>query len=279
MAKRIKENMKDLRKSALGVFDSGLGGLTVVRELLRQMPDEDIVYFGDTARVPYGTKSPEAIINFSKENVRFLIEHKVKIIVVACNSSSSFAISQLKKEFSLPVIGVIKPGARKAVLTTKSKKIGIIATSATIQSGRYAAMIKKIDSRIKVISQPCPLFVPLVEEGWFDRQATYDIAEVYLKKLRKQGVDVVVLGCTHYPILKTVIQEIMGPKVTLIDSAQEVACEIKNVLEERDLQRSERRRGKCQIFVSDKPQHFKRLAYQFLNRHIGHIRKVSLCSF
>lgn len=266
--------MDHLRKHALGVFDSGLGGLTVVRELLRQMPNEDIVYFGDTARVPYGTKSPQAIINFSKENVFFLLKHKVKIIVVACNSSSSFAISQLKKEFSLPVIGVINPGARKAVSQTRNKKIGVIATSATIQSGQYAAMIKKIDPRIKVISQPCPLFVPLVEEGWFDRQITYDIAEEYLKHLKKQKVDVLVLGCTHYPILKAVIQEIMGPKVTLIDSAQEVAYDIQKALEGKDLHRLDLRRGKCQIFVSDKPQHFKRLAYQFLGRHIGRIRKV-----
>ncbi len=266
--------MDHLRKHAVGVFDSGLGGLTVVRELLRQMPNEDIVYFGDTARVPYGTKSPQAIINFSKENVRFLIKHKVKIIVVACNSSSSFAIAQLKKEFSLPVIGVIKPGACKAALTTKNNKVGIIATSATIQSEKYATMIKKINPRIKVMSQSCPLFVPLVEEGWFDRQVTYDIAQEYLKGLKKQGVDVVILGCTHYPILKKVIQDIMGPNVTLIDSAQEVAYEIKKALEERELYRCDRQRGRCQIFVSDKPQHFKRLAYQFLHRHIGHIRKV-----
>jgi len=263
---------------ALGVFDSGLGGLTVVRELKRQLPNEDIVYFGDTARVPYGTKSAQSIIQFSKENVQLLLKHKVKVIVVACNSSSSFAIPTLRKKFSLPIVGVIEPGAKKAVEVSKRKKIGVIATSATIQSSKYLKKIKYFDKKVKVISQACPLFVPLAEEGWFDRKITFDIAKEYLWKIKKEGADVVILGCTHYPILKAVIGRVLGGEVELVDSAKEVAYEVKKTLQKQDLAREDKHIGTCKVFVSDKPQHFKKLAKRFLGYNIGRIKKVSTIS-
>ncbi|MDP8266526.1 MAG: glutamate racemase [Candidatus Aceula meridiana] len=259
---------------ALGVFDSGLGGLTVVRELKRQLPKEDIVYFGDTARVPYGTKSAQSIVQFSEENVQFLLKHKVKIIVVACNSSSSFAISVLRKKFSLPVVGVIEPGAKKAIEVSKNKKVGVIATSATIQSGKYSKTIKRLSKKMKVVSQACPLLVPLVEEGWFEKKATFDIAKEYLLTIKKSGADVVILGCTHYPILKPVISRVLGRRVNLIDSAKEVACEVKAILKKHNLSQDKKRKGSCKVFVSDKPQHFKKLAKRFLGYNIGHIKKV-----
>jgi len=262
------------RKYAIGVFDSGLGGLTVVKELIKQLPNEDIVYFGDTARVPYGTKSKEAIMRFSKENVRFLLKHKVKMIVVACNSSSSFALSALHKKFSLPIVGVIEPGAKKACAVTKNKKIGVIATSATIQSQKYVRMIKKISKKAIVKSQACPLFVPLAEEGWFFEKATRDIAKKYLSTMIKSKIDTLILGCTHYPLLKKVIASVMGRQVFLVDSAKETAGEVKGILKKMDLENLSSRKGRYQFFVSDKPQHFKDLAKRFLGCNIKNIKKV-----
>lgn len=270
-----RENpLKINKKYAIGVFDSGLGGLTVVRELRRYLPREDIVYFGDTARLPYGTKSKDAIIRFSIENVRFLIKKKVKIIVVACNSSSSFAVPILKKSFSLPIIEVVRPGAMKAVEVTQNQKVGIIATSATIQSKKYYQEIKSLKPQVQIVSQACPLFVPLVEEGWVNEKVAYDIAKKYLKGLKEVGVDTLILGCTHYPILKSIIARAMGKKVSLVDSAYEVAREAKRVLNEKNLSCAHQRKGHCRFFVSDKPQHFQMLARRFLGYRIDKIRKV-----
>ncbi|MDD3374453.1 MAG: glutamate racemase [Candidatus Omnitrophica bacterium] len=262
------------RKYAIGVFDSGLGGLTVVKELIKQLPNEHIVYFGDTARVPYGTKSLEAIIRFSKENVHFLLKHKVKMIVVACNSSSSLALPTLRKEFSLPIIGVIEPGAKKACETTKNRRIGVIATSATIQSQKYVRMIKKILKKAIVSSQACPLFVPLVEEGWFSDRITRDIAKKYLSTMIQSKIDTLILGCTHYPLLKEIIGSIMGKKVFLVDSAKEVAEEVAEALEKMNLANRSLIKGNHRFFVSDKPQHFRSLAKRFLGYDIKNIRKV-----
>lgn len=262
------------RNYSIGVFDSGLGGLTVVKELMRQLPDEHIVYFGDTARVPYGTKSKDSIIEFSKENVQFLLKQKVKMIIVACNSSSSFALPSLRKKFSIPIVGVIEPGAKKACSVTSNKKIGVIATSATIQSRKYNREIKRISKKNSVFVQPCPLFVPLVEEGWFRDKATKDIARKYLSSMIKSKVDTLILGCTHYPLLKSVIRSVMGKNVFLVDSAKQVAAEVKLLLKERDLQNVSRRPGAHKFFVSDKPQHFKDLAKIFLGWEIKNIKKV-----
>jgi glutamate racemase len=257
----------------IGVFDSGLGGLTAVKELMRQLPHEDIVYFGDTARVPYGTKSKEAIIRFSHENTEFLLKHKVKMVVVACNSSSSFALESLRKAYPLPIVGVIVPGACKAVQMTRKQVVGVIATSATINSGEYERTIKGIDQNIKVMNQACPLFVPLAEEGWFHNRVTQEAAKTYLKNLVAK-VDVLILGCTHYPLLKSVIQKIMGPKVYLVDSAKEVAGNVKELLSIMGIASTSRRRGQQKFFVSDKPQHFKKLAKRFLGCAVNNIKKV-----
>ncbi|MBF0571801.1 MAG: glutamate racemase [Candidatus Omnitrophica bacterium] len=265
--------MNDCSEDPIGVFDSGLGGLTVVKELNHHLPNERIVYFGDTARVPYGTKSGETIIRYSREIVRVLLKHKVKMVVVACNTASSLALDVLKKEFDLPILGVIEPGARKAAAVTRNNKIGIIATSSTVKSGKYARKIVQLNKNIVVFSQPCPLFVPLVEEGWFDHAITYQVAGHYLRDIKKKKIDTLILGCTHYPLLKGVLHNVMGTQVQLVDSAQEVALQVKEVLTKRRLLRT--RLGPCQhlYIVSDEPQQFKRLAMRFLGGGVKHVRR------
>lgn len=257
----------------IGIFDSGLGGLTVAKEIMKRLPNEDIVYFGDTARVPYGTKSKESIIRFSKQNISILLKHKVKMIVVACNSSTSHALPVLRKTFSLPIVGVIIPGAKKAVRATKNQIIGVIATPATISSAAYETQIKKINSGIKVIAQACPLFVPLVEEGWFEHKVTYEIAQEYLYKLKAWGVDTLILGCTHYPLLKPIIRRVMGKEVTLVDSAEEVSQEVERVLKESRLQRTKKGSPRYQFIVSDEPGHFQKAARQFLGFDIAKVKR------
>lgn len=258
--------------SAIGVFDSGLGGLTVVKELISQLPREHIVYFGDTARVPYGTKSKESIIQFSHENTKTLIQHKVKMVVVACNSSSSYAMSALKRDYDLPILGVIEPGARRAVESTSNNRIGVIATSATIKSDQYARHIRKYNAQAKVTSQACPLFVPLVEEGWFSKPATKLIAKEYLQTLKQDEIDTLILGCTHYPLLKDVVQTTMGRNVKLVDSATEVASRVKEILKEKKLERPSGKVARYKFLVSDKPQEFGMIAKNFLGRPIRAIK-------
>ena len=243
--------MNDRSQEPIGVFDSGLGGLTVVKELIHHLPNERIVYFGDTARVPYGTKSAETIIRYSREIVRALLKYKIKLLVVACNTASSLALDVLKKEFRLPILGVIEPGARKAAAITRNKKVGIIATSSTVKSGKYARKLVQWDKNIKVTSQSCPLFVPLVEEGWFDHTVTYQVAQHYLKDMKKNKVDTLILGCTHYPLLKEVLHNVMGPKVQLVDSAQEVALQVKDLLAKERLLRTRFRPGQHMFIVTD----------------------------
>ena len=262
------------RERAIGVFDSGLGGLTVVKALKQHLPSEDVTYFGDTARVPYGTKSRESIIRFSKENVEVLLKYKVKMIVVACNSSTSHALTELQKTFDLPIIGVISPGVRKALQVTKNKKIGVIATPATVKSAAYDNQLLAGNPQLKVFSQACSLFVPLVEEGWFNRPVTTIVAKEYLSKIKKFGVDTLILGCTHYPLLKSVIAKVMGKEVTLIDSAQEVAREVKATLEHYGNANRSHVTAKYDFFVSDDPGHFTRLAKRFLGFEIRNARRV-----
>lgn len=262
-----------LRNNPIGVFDSGLGGLTVVKELMRQLPSEDIVYYGDTARVPYGTKSKESIIRFSIENTRVLLKEKVKMVVVACNSSSSYALAALKKNFSVPIVGVICPGARKAVEVTQNKRVGVIATSATIKSREYEKTIRRLDSSVKAFSRACPLFVPLVEEGWMNKAVALSIAREYLDFLKMKKIDALILGCTHYPLLKKTVQKVMGKKVVLVDSAREVAKEVQVVLAGNNLARPSRKKAKHKFLISDRPQEFQRIAREFL----GHEIKVKYC--
>ncbi len=250
-------------RNAIGVFDSGLGGLTVVKELMRQLPYEDIVYFGDTARVPYGSKSKESIIRFSIENTATLLKYNVKMVVVACNSSTGYALPTLTESFRLPIVGVIRPGAYKAVQVTKNNRVGVIATSATINSQEYTKTLKSLKSIVEVYDQACPLFVPLVEEGWFNKEITFRVAKEYLGKLKKAKVDTLILGCTHYPLLKSVLKKVMGHSVHLIDSAQEVAGEVKKLLTERELNRPGQQKGRLRLLVSDEPQRFTQIARNF----------------
>jgi len=218
-------------QKAIGIFDSGIGGLTVLKEIVRKLPDENIIYLGDTARVPYGIRSAETVTRYSFENTNFLLSQEIKMLVVACNTATAVSLEAVKKEFPLPVIGVLEPGARAAVAATKTRKIGIIGTEATINSGAYERAIKRLAPDIEVTSIACPLFVSLAEEGWTDNDVAKLVAEKYLAPFRKSGIDMLVLGCTHYPLLKAVISKAIGTGITLIDSATETAKEVADVLE------------------------------------------------
>jgi len=259
---------------SIGVFDSGVGGLTVARELIHHLPSEDIVYFGDTARVPYGIKSKETVIHFSIENILFLLKQDVKLICVACNTVSSVALPAIKNHFKVPIVGVITPGVREAVYATQNKRIGVIGTKGTIKSRTYEIQIRQLDPTIKVIAVACPLFVPFVEEGWLSGPVVLEVAKTYLKPLKDARVDTVILGCTHYPLLKPVIKEVLGRDVTLIDSAKQVAIEVKKILVTEGLL-NKSRRGKHKFYVSDDPEWFSSLAERFLGEAVRDVRKVN----
>ncbi|MDP3730162.1 MAG: glutamate racemase [Candidatus Omnitrophota bacterium] len=258
----------------VGIFDSGVGGLTVFSEVEKALPREEIVYFGDTARVPYGTKSKETVTKFSVENVEFLMKHNVKLVLVACNTASSLSLGFLKRCFRVPIIGVIEPGARNAVNSTRNNRIGVVGTSATIASGAYEKAVKKISRKIAVYSQSCPLFVPLVEEGWIAEKVTCEVASVYLKGLKSKGVDTLILGCTHYPLLKNVIKKFMGNGVTLVDSAREVAKEARSILDATGLLNETSGRKRHKFFVSDEPGPFIRLSERFLKREMKCVKRA-----
>ena len=258
----------------IGVFDSGVGGLTVVGQIQKILPGEDIVYFGDTARVPYGTKSKETVTKFSVENVEFLMEKNVKFVIVACNTASSLSLEFLKRCFRVPVIGVIEPGAKGAVAATRNNRIGVIGTNATISSGAYEKAIKKINPRISVFTHSCPLFVPLVEEGWLKTAVTHDIAATYLAGFRAKKIDTLIMGCTHYPLLRGAIQHIVGGGVVLVDSAKEVAREARDILDSSGLLNRRAAGGRHCFYVSDEPARFVRMAEHFLKRRINCARRA-----
>ena len=261
---------------AIGIFDSGVGGLTVLKEVVRVLPQEDTIYLGDTARVPYGTKSPETVIRYARQIARYLLSRDIKLLVVACNTASAVALSALQKEFPIPVVGVIEPGAKAAALATGSGKVGVIGTAATIGSSAYTKAIKRIDPEIEVVTRACPLFVPLAEEGWVDNEVARLTARLYLEDLKSQGVDTLVLGCTHYPILKGVIAEVMGPGVTLVDSAEQTALTVARILGERDLLRPVGEKGNHHYFVTDVPAGFIRVGNRFLGGRLGDVYQVNL---
>ncbi len=261
-------------EQAIGIFDSGLGGLTVVKEVLKALPGENIVYFGDTARVPYGNKSKKTVCRFSIENADFLIKRKVKIIVVACNTSCSLSLNVLKKKYKVPVVGVIEPAVRKAVERSHSLRIGVIGTRSTIKSNIYNQALKKINKKARVFSKSCPLFVPLVEENWINDKTTLDIGRKYLSELKKREIDALILACTHYPLLMRLIQKIMGRQVVLINSAKEVARQVKKLLKLNGRLREPGREGKSLFFVSDEPAQFIEVGEKFLGRKISCVRKV-----
>ncbi|MCD7739476.1 MAG: glutamate racemase [Lachnospiraceae bacterium] len=254
---------EEIRQAPIGVFDSGVGGLTVAREIMRQIPKEKIIYFGDTARVPYGNKSKETVTRFSRQIARFLLSHNVKTIVVACNTASAYALDELEKEFDVPMIGVVKPGAKMAVTRTRNGRIGVIGTEGTIGSGIYNEYIRSVRADAVIYGKACPLFVPLVEEGLWEDPVTEEIARRYLSELIDLDIDTLVLGCTHYPLIRSVIGRIMGDNVTLVNPAYETAIELKRMLKEQDLLNDvEPALGsnRYQFYVSDGAEKFKQFA-------------------
>jgi glutamate racemase len=260
----------------LGVFDSGIGGLTVVRELLRELPDEELLYFGDVARLPYGNKSAAGVTRFSREICAFLLARDVKAIVVACNTASALALPALAAELPVPVVGVIESGARAAVERTKSGRVGVIATASTVRSGAYAAAVRALAPGVEVVERACPLFVPLVEEGWIDHPVTRQVAHEYLAPLEDHRLDTLVLGCTHYPLLDKVIAEDMGPGVALIDSGRETAALVKSLLAERGLAAPAGRAPRHALFLSDLPAAFTATAERFLGRALPPVEVVTV---
>jgi len=263
------------KKSGLiGVFDSGIGGLTVLRALLGELPDESFLYFGDTARVPYGNKSPETVLKFSRENITFLMDEGVKLVVVACNTASAEAVPILRNEFSIPIVGVIEPGVRAAVSKSKTSRIGIIGTAGTIRSEAYQDGIRGLNPAAVVSARACPLFVPLVEEGWVNTPITHMIAEEYLKSYRDESIDTLVLGCTHYPLLSDVIGNVLGPGVDLVDSAVETAREVRERLHNDGLER-EGGENELAIYLSDIAPNFQEVGERILGRPIHDVRLLT----
>lgn len=260
------------------MFDSGIGGLTVVRELTKLLPNEKIVYFGDTARVPYGNKSRETIIHYSLQIAYFLLKKKIKMLVVACNSASSVSLPTLKRHFHIPIIGVIEPGARSAIEVSKSKDIGVIGTLGTVSSNSYKKALKRINKNVKIYQQSCSLFVPLAEDGWQNTEIAQKISDEYLKALKTKNIGTLILGCTHYPILKSVIQKSVGSSVILIDSAIETAKEVKRILERKNLMNTRKltEKNHSVFYVSDFPHKFKEVSQRFLGDDLKYVHKVKL---
>jgi glutamate racemase len=255
------------KDSAIGVFDSGIGGLTVLQRIVETLPKENTVYLGDTARAPYGTKSVETVLRYSLENTQFLVEKGVKAVVVACNTSTALALTHLRDHLSIPVVGVIEPGVRRALKSTKNRKVGVIGTEATIQSGAYTRALKEADAAVEVYSRACPLFVPLVEEGWTENAVVEMTVKAYLASLKQSGIDTLILGCTHYPLLKKSIRKFMGSNVRLVDSAEETANEVATSLK-RDLLTKKNGRGIHSFFVTDAPDRFVKVGRRFLGEKV-----------
>lgn len=267
------------REAPIGVFDSGIGGLTVAREIMRQIPNERIIYFGDTARVPYGSKSKDTVTRFSRQIVRFLQSHDVKTIVVACNTASAYALDELEKEIDIPIIGVVKPGARAAAEATANGKIGVIATEATIGSHIYNKYIEELNHDVTIWGKACPLFVPLVEEGLLEDPVTDEIAKRYLAELIDLDIDTLILGCTHYPLIRSTIGRIMGDKVNLVNPAYETARELKELLSARGLLNEEPPKlgsNQYQFYVSDTTEKFIRFANSIIKYGILSAKQVNI---
>jgi glutamate racemase len=260
----------------IGVFDSGVGGLTVVRALMERLPFENIIYFGDTARVPYGIKSVETITQYTRELTEFLLAKEVKLLIVACNTMAAVA-SQVVKDLSpVPVLDVIDAGAMGAVAASETKKVGVIGTPTTINSNAYARAIHQYDTEIRIFSQACPLFVPLVEEGWLDHEVTRLTAHEYLKPVLAEHIDTLVLGCTHYPLLKPLLQRVAGPDVTLVDSAEAMAERTAALLTDMNLANQQRNVPSYQFHVTDVPLRFQSIGERFLGRTLPNVHVVKL---
>lgn len=273
------------KNAPIGVFDSGIGGLTVAREIMRQMPDEDIVYFGDTARVPYGSKSKDTILRFSRQIVHFLRAKQVKAIVIACNTASAWALDPLEQEQDIPVLGVIKAGAFTAAQTTANGRIGVIATRGTIDSGVYEQVLRGLNPGFQIFGKACPLFVPLVEEGLTHDFITEEIARRYVKDLQYKGIDTLILGCTHYPLLRTLLRKVMGEKVALVNPAYETAIELKTLLMEKGLCHDPRSTGEggalgtpssYRFYVSDLAAQFQEFANSILPYDVAGTEQIDI---
>lgn len=262
--------------SPIGVFDSGIGGLTVVREILKRLPNENLIYLGDTARVPYGTKSSRTVIAYSEGNARFLLSKGIKLLVVACNTASAVALPSLRWDFEIPVIGVIEPGARKATRVTRTGKVGVIGTPSTIRSNAYKKAIENISPEIEIYSKACPLFVPLAEEGWTYGEIVEIAAKEYLEDLKESGIDVLILGCTHYPLLKSTIQNVIGKGVTLVDSAEETASEIERILRENNISNKNFASPQKEFYLTDVSETFISIAERFLGEKIERVEQVDI---
>lgn len=268
---------RDRRHLPIGVFDSGVGGLTVLRAVRRLLPRERYLYFGDTARVPYGTKSPETVRRYCEEIARFLRREGVKVLVVACNTASSVALPIIRRAMGVPVLGVVAPGAMAALEATRTRRVGIIGTAATVASRSYERALRKRDPRVTTFARACPLFVPLAEEGCGAKPETVAIARRYLEPLRHKNVDALILGCTHYPLLRAAIARVMGPRVTLVDSASAVALALRALLERKNLSAPPapfREPPEIRTFVTDDPARFRLVADRFLGRSLREVRRI-----
>lgn len=263
-----------MRHSAIGIFDSGVGGLTVFKEVSALLPGENLIYLGDTARVPYGTKSVETVQRYALEAAEFLVSQGVKLLVVACNTASAVALPVLRERFQLPVIGVIEPGAKRAA-ESKNQRVGIIGTEATINSNRYPDAIKQLLPQAQTSSAPCPLFVPLVESGWADHEIATLTAIEYLQPLIDAQIDTLVLGCTHYPLLRNTLHKVLGDKVALVDSATETAKSVAQLIQQQGLI-NEQKLGSKSFFVTDVPTRFKSIGEAFLGTSLGYVTQVEI---
>jgi glutamate racemase len=268
---------RKIQNKPIGIFDSGVGGLTVLKEVLKQLPNENIIYFGDTARVPYGSKSVETIKKFAMQDSSFLKSMDVKMIVVACNTVSSNAMNLLRENFDIPFVDVLLPNAMYASQVTRKKRIGVIGTPATIESGAYSKIIKKFNKSHKVFSLATPLLVPLAEEGLVENKATEIILRDYLKKLIKKDIDTLILGCTHYPLFERKIREISGDNVQVVNSARQTARTVKSMLEDLGMLNSDNKKGDIRFFLSDIPRNFRKIAQRFLKQNIaGEVSKIDI---
>ncbi|MDR0398595.1 MAG: glutamate racemase [Endomicrobium sp.] len=271
-----KKEIKILsNNNPIGIFDSGFGGLTVMSAINKVLPSENLIYFGDTAHVPYGTKSQNAILKFSKEITSFLIKNRVKLIVVACNTASALALPVLEKTLKVPIIGVIAPGAKAAIDASKNFRIGIIGTEGTIGSKSYPKAINKL-AKAKIYQQACPLLVPLVEEGWIDEEITDRTVKKYIKPLLAKKIDTLVLGCTHYPLLRKTLERNLDKNIILVDSATSTALEVKRILDKKSLLASKNGKKYLKFYVSDNPEKFKKIGRRFFSKNITTIKKIDL---
>ncbi|MDR0956816.1 MAG: glutamate racemase [Endomicrobium sp.] len=270
-----RKETKVLSNNPIGIFDSGFGGLTVMSKINKLLPLESLIYFGDTAHIPYGSKSKNAVVRFSKEIASFLIKNHVKLIVIACNTASAFALSILKRTFDVPIVGVIESGAKASVLASKSKNIGVIGTEGTVNSESYINEINKI-SKSNVYQQSCPLFVPLVEEGWISGKIADAVVKKYMVPLLKKHIDTLVLGCTHYPLLKGILRKNINEKIVFIDSAETVAQEIVNVLKQKSLLATNDGNKFLKFYVSDNPKKFQTIGNKFFWKKIHNVKKIDM---